>query len=343
MIGELRKLLKGQDLLLNLLEVGCGSPISEAFMWQDGASNYIYGSASPYHKRAQQAFLGKQVDYRSVSAQFAYDACRVLIGESYNSGPKLINIAISMQVGYDKDNHGWICIQGCHLYHFSFGYNIGRTTSRDLIQRLVSDLIFYHYGEAPKSALENTRFIDGVFDCEHGVNLSNFNPKLMPERHAPFAIIDNKWMRLTEALRDWKIVNIVKGSFNPYHEAHQELMERFPGQSMLSITTKPTVEGKATITTAEAVKRVRACGQDAIIDSEWVYYSDLVSGLNEAIDLDSTELHFSMGVDTFARFTPIPGIQNHVFARNIDIEGTSFYVSKHPDVSSTKIRKNENS
>lgn len=346
---ELKSLLKVSGLKLNIIEIGCGCPISESFTKWDGASNYIYATYSPYNKEAQYEFMEAQFDYRSVSAQFVIDACAKLeIMRGLSPQENTIDIAVSMQAGNDKDNHGWICIDQEFLYHFTLGWDIGRQLARTRIVELVTQLIFLHYGDATELSPRIASFVDGRFlhpgtAPSENVVRANFAASLMPKDHAPFAIVNGLWTRLTEAFRVIPgRVNIVKGSFNPFHEAHAELMDHSPYASFLSITTKETVEGKESINVATAVDRIKASGRDGIIDSNWVYYKNMVEGLHGLVDMDNIHLSFSMGIDVFAKYEPINGVSTHVFARNMKTDTIEFHTSKFPDLSSTKIRENEN-
>lgn len=338
MINQIKQLLTDQGLMLNLVEMGCGCPVSEDFMKDDGASNYIYGSYSPYHKQAQYEFVGHSLDYRSVSGEFVEAVSKKLTNET-----AIINIVISMQVGKSKDNHGWICIDGNHFYHFTFGYGIGRGIARERIKGLVYDIIYTHYGDALATRKPiYGKYVDGYFKVLDRFGLDKFEPDGMFDNHAPFAIIDGVWTRLTEAFRNAKDINIVKGSFNPFHDAHKELLGHIGNKRFLSITTKSTVEGKNSIGLKEAITRIKRAGYNGIIDSSCTYYQELVSMLSEFVDLRDIKLHFSMGVDTFARYVPIDGTFTHVFARNIEVDNITFHESKYPDLSSTKLRTNEN-
>lgn len=339
-LERLKKQLIGRGILLNILEVGCGTPFTEEFTKDDGASKYIYSTVSPYSKEAQIEFLGSHGE-KSVSKEFVYRAVNQL-ATFCSKKVNCINVAVSMQVGETKDTHGWISIDNDRIYHFSFGHGMNRSIARMNVSSLIISIL--NWSLEPGNDVFNTEmsaFIDGVF-TDGGFNVNNlqFKPLFMPPNHAPFMIVDGKWRRATEVLRVYDRLNIVKGSFNPFHEGHKQLTQLMPGNTILSMTTASTVQGKPSITLIDAVERIKGLPIPTMIDSDCVYYSDLFKKLKILVD-SLPDLTFSMGIDVFIKYKLIPGIKINVISRNMTVDEVTFIQANDPNLSSTKLRKNE--
>ena len=233
-----------------IIEMGCASCISSSLYDIEGASNTIYYSSQPYSKEYQTLLYGESK--RSVSYEFVNKVIEkelentkkiILNKESVILGKnpfKIINdinfiLVASFQLqGTNQTNltHGWIGLymiesRRMEIYHLSIPYS-GR--DRQYFLEIISEEgINLLYSKISGKETFRSCFVDNII-----INEEVDKRKLLENiLDIPGKTTDNylvftpdKIIRFEDFCRDQSGIILMKGSFNPIHERHIELLEQ---------------------------------------------------------------------------------------------------------------------
>lgn len=334
---ELLELLTAAGKTFCITELGCGMPIAHGFMGLSGSSKVLKYANCPYSKEVQEIMI-PNILHRSVSVERVGFLLKAL--ENYDAD---FDIVYSLQAGEDKECHGFIAInsegmvEGAVAYHFTFGYNISKVEAGARMIGLFIAIVKRHVLKINF----NMGQIDGAF-IQHGRDW-DFYPELLPLNHRSFVITNGgKWMRTTVFLRDLGHLGIIKGSFNPYHEGHEQLVEEAFRQQYVPVLslTGETVEGKKASAT-ELVGRAKTTQRNCIIDSDNTKFMDLIMVLRNIYRFEG-QIGIFAGIDVYHRMEEalfeLPHVQFYIYHREMNVDNVLFLTSQFPTTSSTKIR-----
>lgn len=335
---ELLELLTTAGKTFCITELGCGMPIAHGFMGLSGSSKVLKYANCPYSKEVQEIMI-PNILHRSVSVERVGFLLNAL--ENYDAS---FDIVYSLQAGDDKECHGFIGIKcanesGPVAYHFTLGYGMSKVEAGARMISLFIGIVKRHV-----LAIDfRLGQIDGAFVL-NGKNW-DFYPELLPTNHRSFVITNGgEWMRTTEFLRGATHLGIIKGSFNPYHEGHEQLVEEAFRQQFVPVLslTGETVEGKKASAT-ELVGRAKTTQRNCIIDSDNTRFMDLIMVLRNIYRYEG-QIGIFAGIDVYHRmeealFT-LSHVQFYIYHREMCVDNVLFLTSQFPTTSSTKIRAN---
>lgn len=332
----------------SIIELGCGIPVAHSFMQQSGASKVITMACCPYNKDYQAEMTGLDLAVtRSVSLEVVQELLQnlrdVAKGESFH-------VAYSIQAGMSaKICHGYIGISdglSVVIYHITLGKDIGKQKAGMYMIALVDDLIKYHiFGERRTLCnSDDISLIDGAWSTPNvALTGLTFSASLLPDNFGTFCWAAGAWHRVVDIYRQLEGgLCIIKGSFNPMHDGHKQLVEAAKAHTnlpLLCMTTK-SIDGKRA-TAAELIQRAIDSGNACVIDSHNVYMRELIDDLSQW-DHTTRTLHLFMGIDVFLKFDPTDvdeTVRVHVYHRNCTMNNISFHDSKYATLSSTAIRE----
>lgn len=297
----------------SIVECGAGAIISNLLLSVPGASSLVDTCVQPYSKESQEKFL-EDTFKRSVSVEWVLKAFKRV------PGPCVIT---QFQVQTDDVKvltHGYIGVRGKNgtaVYHMSIyknfapepGFNCDEAVnSRELyfeiIEETVIKLMEKHSLDASLSLgnlhIDGVFFEDGFFDLETTI-------KIMGESNLKDTMIvirDGEWSRMEDFTRDSLGLIIMRGSFNPLHKSHIELMaearRKYPNYSpafLISLNNRD----KPALTYEEAVSRavqIQDFGYNVIFSS-LPYFNDSSSFLTER--WPNKPIIYPVGMDTLNR------------------------------------------
>lgn len=219
------KLIHKSDCKVILAEVGCGLPISNALMSIPGASNTVLKALCMYDKDEQ--FKEYASKHRAVSREFIEDMITRyrLLGIDPNT-----IVCSSFQVGENMVNHGWIGI--CHkddvkYYHITL-HNTGKRYHREQAMEDIAKagvaLLFTALGCFISSKIFH---LDTALNNDGTVNIHTLTRLGLKGKEISVLDFDYNPYRLEDILRKYKNVAFYKGSFNPLHDAHANIIKHY--------------------------------------------------------------------------------------------------------------------
>lgn len=349
---ETEKVIKnihGSDLYGIFVEMGAGVPVSNLLFSVEGASKTVSKSISLYSKESQLEY-GRPENIRSVSLSGVTSILgKLILDECYNKKDINFILVSSFQIGENICNHGWIGIyykSELQYYHITIPEYISRVDAISRIGLIQINLLH--------NIIFNTNLTTIGLDisiskkCNNILNSSNnsilvFNPS-------------HKMERLETTFRtDFGKIILFKGSFNPIHEAHLEMMEfaekKYPNiPKAFCITLSNFDENKNSLITEEnlldRIKSINNLGYYAIILSTPLF-KDTIIEINKRL---KSKVILPMGYDTYKR-CDIKDFDNldyellvfdrdsNIKEQHIDTENIKFINYNNP-ISSTKLRNN---
>ncbi len=336
---KLLEYLTAANLTFSITELGCGMPVAHEFMSLSGASKVLKYANCPYGKDAQIKITGKN-GIRSVSL---LNTASLL--ENIGKYEADFDIVYSIQCGDDKEFHGYVGLsfEGFKIiYHMSVTRNVSKKVAGAVMVGMFKSIVYKHVlGYAT-----DLHLIDGAFSHNSSL-IYNFDPTLLPANFRSFVIDSSgSWMRTTEYLRGMSHLGLVKGSFNPFHVGHQQLVDEAVRQGyipLLSLTAS-TVQGKITLV-ADLVSRAIATNMCCLIDSDNAKYINLIAVLRN-IKRYNGIIGIFAGVDVYHKMEKalfdLSDVKFHIFHRDMTDGNVRFHQSKFADISSTKIREDAN-
>ena len=198
---------------LDIIECGCASMVSNFLMSIPGSSAFVNKSMQPYSRESQVELIG-EYSCRAVSKEF--------IVKFLNIDDK-DKIVLSFQVGNEKiHTHGFIGLKynkEIYIYHISVNRNFDeKRNGNDLRSSFYERKIYLnHINKAAISILyHHNALLDlTIFDI---IGKSTIDLHVIDE--------NMQWVRMEEICRKSKGLILMRGSFNPYHHGHHELLTR---------------------------------------------------------------------------------------------------------------------
>jgi len=289
-----------------IVECGTGSVISNALYLIPGASKTIFESKQPYNKEVQVKYYGNQYD-RSVSKEFIEQVLNIELNNLPENGNFVL--ATSFQVSDTNSSiltHGWIGYANKlghkFYYHFSLPFNGNRKNFLDEIENIGINLLASH-------SLENHSFSsiynDIVYD-KSGQNISyTLSTALMGNDDENFIVsTPNGLIRFEDLVRGKPGIILQKGTYNPIHEGHIELMQQsqqqFPEHaSAFLVSIKKYDKADADFNDIlKLIEKVNSLGHNIIICKKPLFKEN-INWIQQR--WNKLEIIFPVGMDTINR------------------------------------------
>lgn len=220
-----------------IVEAGCGTSVISALMSQPGASKTVHYGLQPYSKEISHQLYGEFK--RNVSKEFIQKALEVEVQKNKDSVNFVLVTSWQLSDGdLNKYCHGWFGFWNksnnkSHLLHFSFpkGEMMDRLESFCQISKIATDII--HSGITQNineitlpqhSAILDMAYVSNgdAYEVDYDLVL-NF----LESNEKDYFLVFNKegMTRIEDFSRSSNNFIIQKGSFNPIHHGHINLME----------------------------------------------------------------------------------------------------------------------
>jgi len=210
------------DIYGIFIELGAGIPLSTCLFEVEGASNTVFMAISPYNKEFQENVYELAPD-RSVS----FNGVKKIADyyEKHTSFSKKVNtiMVTSFQIGGGICNHGWVCLKSMHntlFYHLTVKWEGNRKKTIESIGDYLLKILYNRNHQfdfdIPIDIIKNDKgetMIDLMLWNVNETNLMVFMPT-------------GEGIRLEEAFRPLDKKLIYKGSFNPIHIGHVEIVNK---------------------------------------------------------------------------------------------------------------------
>jgi hypothetical protein len=303
-----------------IVECGNGCSIANLIYSVPGASALIEDTYQPYSKQAQIEWLGEIK--RSVSLDTVIKAMLVV------QGPCLITQLQLQGADLSVLTHGYIGVRGKYgsaIYHFSINENQGfydevpsldeEVQKRSLLLSQFANIgieLMIKHSLNKNHSLKNL-WIDGIFNSNHGSYMEHETLKLLGEcdevdtmiPHVKYAPLEpSGWKRMEDFMRGSEGLILMRGSFNPVHKAHIDMIEiakkKYPTYKTAFLISLHNRD-KANVDAEEAIKRadfITKLGYQVIFSS-LPYFNDSSNTLAKRWDLP---VIYPVGFDTINRF-----------------------------------------
>lgn len=229
------KQIHSSDIFGTFIETGAGNPVSTELFNYNGASKTIYKTESPYHFIHQKNKYPATVGLRSVSKEFTLQIIRREMEMGHFEIEHNTYYVSSFQIENKPEmlTHGWIGLRYRGVeryYHITFtppGKSraniislIGSIALRILsckndlkeLVKVLNDYIMNNYIDIIEDA-EGNSYLEEVLSivekAEHPITISK----------------EGKLIRLEDLSRKGDLI-LMKGSFNPIHNHHVELIKQ---------------------------------------------------------------------------------------------------------------------
>lgn len=316
-----------------IIECGHGAEITNAFLSQPGASNFIVKCMQPYSKEVQWHLYPDAKKYRSVSKEFVklasmYELKQMI--DTFGDHQKFLVITTSFQL--DDGNsltHGYLNITQYNngelvekAFHFSFyrsekyDRHTRKTAWITAIKHELLNVIYTYISN--KQVI--SKHIDGVFD---GVNYELNIVETLKVNHTPnktqnqpdenFLCFtpDGNFHRFEDVIRlntgQNKGIILQKGSYNPLHRMHKKIADNaktkyhtYPHALVLSMHTCDKGYNNAEIL-AKRIENLLKEGYTVIVTKSG-YFLDNIRKIREHYYENKLEVVFPVGEDTMERF-----------------------------------------
>lgn len=303
--------INSSDIMCAFVEIGAGIPVATAFLDypEGGGSQTVFSVKSPYHKMAQKHLYVLE-NTRSVSFEF----CKTIIESewentmnnwrNYHSALNTV-FTSTFQIGPDVCNHGWIGIRyknaaNTNYFHFTFSKQMTKTDIIEKIQ-LIGLRLLWWIAEENRFLLE-LPFLDciknqfGEDQIQRLLNTSTSEYKFIKANSSP---------RLEELVRTQEQLIVYKGSFNPIHQGHIEILnktqESFPASNTVFSISSSTF-GKGYIQTSDLINRINQIhcetGKGVLVFDKPLFLDNYFVLRRQ---FPSMKLIFPMGLDTYER------------------------------------------
>ena len=209
--------------LLTVIECGSAASISNTLLSIPGASKLVDTCTQLYSKQSQAKRYGEFK--RSVSQEFTE---AVLIKDTTKNGLS-VSFQIQDTLNPIMQTHGWVSISNNEQitsYHISYNHN--HSTRQDALEEIARDVITILYnnfidGEYPLNNVDIIKEIELGFYYE-------LDKKLLFDSLDDNTILlfdhNSEIKRWEEFVRDTEGLILARGSFNPIHARHLEIIEK---------------------------------------------------------------------------------------------------------------------
>lgn len=298
-----------------IIEIGAGCPVASNLFEIAGASKTILFSASPYSKEVQEEqYKFQSRNIRSVSKEAILRILRIEAESVFALGNTIFASSFQVMTDGEGTTHGWIGLmeeksETMMFYHVTI-HPTGFITSRKELIALIGVIgtkILYHRNNIAALKEEPIMaYIDIISDHtgnEIELTLEGFEKY---DRHDKISYItaDGKVERIETLLRENpKELILYKGSFNPIHNLHLNLLKhtedklKTKGVFVISYSTF----NKGTVSPQELAFRIKCLnklGYGVLITSTpfFVETVNILQGRNYKGDT-----YFLVGTDTINR------------------------------------------
>lgn len=334
-IDRLAESIHNSEIYGCFVEMGCGVTVANALMNVAGATKTVYMTESPYAREYQEKQYAKPQQYRAVSL----DTVRHIIGKLYYSTGFHTNTVNTTYVasfqlgGNDGSTHGWIAYRHydeTRFYHVSIHDKLSRKDSLKKIAYCGLSIIRSKNNYVPSDACID--IVDGFSD-----NISTVIESLKSAQHENFLCIrDGKLHRMEDFFRDQEHILLFKGSFNPIHYGHLEIVDamrkKYGDKPKLMISTE--IFGKGTVPTPELVSRINqlnTLGYDVVV-SKSGFFNENINYIKKKFN---QPIVFGIGTDTLIRIFESTYVLNNdphrtlesISEFNIDFHDATLFVA----------------
>ncbi len=330
-----------------LIEVGAGCQVyNELTTRPSTASKIVYYCESPNSWQYNNLKYNTS-EFRAISTEVLDNIIYI-----HKNKPEMINanfiLANTVQVANDKNTqtHGWFALHindSTKYYHFSINGFKNRSHYNKLIAKIGLDILA---SENDVEKLDNG-YIDQVLDNNRNQNKREtltciLNGKLnLGNYHNTSTVFDqnNNIIRLNDLLRQNNELILFKGSFNPIHQHHLDLMNKMTIKKLsalpIFVISVSNRDPKKLVDVDNLLKRIvtiNKLGYNVIIDS-MPYYNQMYAGLLNVSDFNH-KTNFVLGSDIMKRFLEdshvecTPGNLNINTKFNIQWKNVTFWYSE---------------
>lgn len=313
------KLIHESDVFGTFIEVGAGQPVVAELFNVEGASKTVYRAESPYSKLVQEhKYPLATSKYRSVSKGFVQEVIRSEVNVGHHSTLHNTYFVSSFQIANKPEmlTHGWIGLRyrGVEKYYHLTLPNQSRISSIALIGS-IGIRILHCKNDLPtlKEFFINESAMYSRIDIITGENgeshleetISNLEWGL---EHPITISKEGELIRLEELSRKGELL-IMKGSFNPIHNYHLEIMKaaekEYPTAiPCFSISLDTYSKGRTeTLLLIERVKTLNKLGYPVILFNKGYFASNINYLRNNRFI--TNRIIFPMGSDTANRLLKV--------------------------------------
>jgi nicotinic acid mononucleotide adenylyltransferase len=337
-IQELVKNINDSDIYGIFSESGIG--LGQAFFNYKDASKTIYFSETPYSKDYNISKYNNH-NIRLVSREATENIVKVLEQENKDEDKINFYLSASFQVGEDCINHGWVSFKyknQLFSFHLSSHFFSKITSNHEFTLAILILINNYCLYKKEKSIFNNTN-VDKVFKNNKEVASVEMLTDLYEANLNTYLFFNqnNENVQYEQYLRSLsnKEYYVFKGSFNPLHNGHLEMINTFKGKDViLSISVNNFDKGS--IKFEEILKRIKILndlGYCVLLYKKPLYkeFHNQFKLLNKFLN---KEVEYIMGLDTYDRYRfsyqrISDKVVFHVFKRHI--EGvTNFHLKETP-------------
>ena len=312
-------------------------------LWETpGASNTISSAHSDYSKERQNELYGFDPNRRSVSKELVLkivDNWEHLISVRESIKRENFVFASSWQLGKGISNHCWVACKFNNVlgvFHLTLELNQANK-SVEYLRKYATEIITKHHLDILHYMIHgDLNSIQPEF-IDYAVINGNIDYNLLFKQDGNGTIVfdsEHNMVRL-EKYRDFPTIGVYKGSFNPLHDGHLEVVNQFklahpdiPVVFMINLSTYD----KGRLVDYNNIKlRIQALnlkGYDVIVNEPSNFIvTDRV--LKWRLGFDKRIIYL-MGHDTFDR----------IEKQDVDRLKDLFVIQRIGDISSTKLREN---
>lgn len=314
------KQIHESDICGTFIEIGAGQPIAQALFNIEGASKTIYKAESPYSQKHQRTLYPHAATFRSVSKEFIQGVidAEMAIGHSeLNHNTYLVS---SFQIANKPGmiTHGWIGLRYRGIekyYHLTITHITERAHIISFIGKVGVRILSCKNDLEQFTTLFNKESatyscIDIIVGGELDKNESYIKETLANLESGlehPITInAKGELIRLEDLTRSKEELMIMKGSFNPIHNHHLEIIKtaekQYPNAiPCFGISLDTYSKGHLDVNQLDLrIKMLNKLGYPVIIFSKGLFHSN-VDYLRKHRHIEN-KIIFPTGSDTVNRF-----------------------------------------